>query len=140
MIPLSETKFAVKGVGGEVTFERGDFGKIARFKLERPGQSQTANRIESTEATPAQLAEFSGDYYSTELGTTYKLVIKEGQLITQHRRHDDISLTQLEGDRFRGAQWFFQRVQFTRDADKRVIGFRLTGGRVRNIRFDKQVK
>jgi CubicO group peptidase (beta-lactamase class C family) len=140
MIPLAESKFAVKDVGGEVTFERDESGKITRFKLERTGQSQTANRIETTAATQAQLAEFSGDYYSTELGTTYTVIVKEGQLIAQHRRHDDIKLTQLEGDRFRGSQWFFQRVQFTRDADKRVVGFRLTGGRVRNLRFDKQLK
>jgi CubicO group peptidase (beta-lactamase class C family) len=138
LIPLSETKFAVKDVGGELTFERDENGKIPRFKLERLGQNRTANRSDTMAVTPAQLAEFSGDYYSTELGTTYTLVVKEGQLIAQHRRHDDIKLTQIEGDRFRGAQWFFQRVQFTRDADKRVVGFRLTGGRVRNIRFDKQ--
>ena len=139
-IPLSETRFAIKDVGGELTFERDESGKIARFKLERPGQSQIANRVDTTPATAAQLEEFSGDYYSTELGTTYTLVVKEGQLIAQHRRHDDIKLTPLEGDRFRGSQWFFQRVQFTRDADKRVVGFRLTGGRVRNLRFDKHAK
>jgi CubicO group peptidase (beta-lactamase class C family) len=140
LIPLSETKFAVKDIGGEVTFERDESGKVARFKLERLGQNRTANRTEITPATPAQLAEFAGDYYSAELGTTYTLVIKEGQLIAQHRRHDDIRLNQFEGDRFRGSQWFFQRVQFTRDADKHVVGFRLTGGRVRNVRFDKHPK
>lgn len=140
LIPLSETKFALKDIGGEVTFERDESGKITRFKLERSGQSRTANRSDTKAATPAQLAEFSGDYYSPELGTTYTLVVKEGQLIAQHRRHDDIRLTQFEGDRFRGSQWFFQRVQFTRDADKHVVGFRLTGGRVRNLRFDKHGK
>jgi len=140
LIPLSETKFALKDIGGELTFERDENGKITRFKLERSGQTRTATRSDTAAATPAQLSEFSGDYYSPELGTTYTLVVKEGQLIAQHRRHDDIKLTQFDGDRFRGSQWFFQRVQFTRDADKRVVGFRLTGGRVRNLRFDKHSK
>jgi CubicO group peptidase (beta-lactamase class C family) len=140
LIPLSETKFALKAIGGELTFERDESGKVARFKLERSGQNRTATRTEITPATPAQLAELAGDYYSPELGTTYTLVIKDGQLIAQHRRHDDIRLNQFEGDRFRGSQWFFQRVQFTRDADKHVVGFRLTGGRVRNVRFDKHPK
>jgi hypothetical protein len=101
-------------------------------------QSQSAKRLNSTPATAAQLAQFAGDYYSPELGTTYTLVVKEGKVVAQHRRHDDISLTELDGDLFSSNRWFFQTVQFTRDSEKRITGFRLTSGRVRNLRFERQ--
>lgn len=139
MIPLSETKFFVKDVGAEIAFERDENGKVAGFKMTQNGQTRGAKKLEvMPEPTAAQLAEFLGDYYSPELGTVYTLTVQDGQIVAQHRRHNDIKLTRLDGDRFLGSQWFFQRVQFTRDAEKRVTGFRLTGGRVRNIRFDKQ--
>jgi hypothetical protein len=82
--------------------------------------------------------EYAGNYYSDELGTAYTVVVHEGKLVAQHRRHDDISLTPLAQDTFLGSQWFFQRVRFTRDKDGHVTGMRVTGGRVRNMRFDRQ--
>jgi hypothetical protein len=30
--------------------------------------------------------------------------------VAQHRRHDDIQLTELDGDLFAGNRWFFQTV------------------------------
>lgn len=139
MIPLSETKFMVREAGVEIEFERGENGTVAGLKSTQQGRIQIAKRLEAMpEPTAAQLAEFAGDYYSAELGTVYSIIVRDGQLVARHRRHSDIKLMQLTGDRFTGSQWFFQRVLFARDADKRVAGFRLTGGRVRNIRFDKQ--
>ena len=36
--------------------------------------------METEALKPADLAEYVGDYYSDELGTTYSLVVKNGQL------------------------------------------------------------
>lgn len=140
LVPQSETKFFIKEINAEASFERDEKGKVVRFTLTGPNQTQTARRLDSPPATAAQLAEFSGDYYSPELGTTYTMLVKDGRLTVQHRRHDDMQLTELDGDLFTGAQWFFQRVKFTRNHEKRIDGFRLTSGRVRNIRFEKQAK
>ncbi len=137
LIPLSETTFFVKEANSEVTFERDEKGNVARFAMKSPSQSQSAKRL-SSPATAAQLTQFAGDYYSPELGTSYKLVVTDGKLVAQHRRHDDIPLTELEGDLFSSNRWFFQTVQFTRDSEKRITGFRLTSGRARNVRFDRQ--
>ncbi|HKY29884.1 MAG TPA: serine hydrolase [Pyrinomonadaceae bacterium] len=137
LIPQSETTFFVKEANSEVTFERDEKGNVVRFAMKSGTQSQSAKRL-NPPATAAQLTQFAGDYYSPELGTGYSLVVKDGKLIAQHRRHDDISLTELDGDLFSGNRWFFQTVQFTRDSEKRITGFRLTSGRVRNLRFDRQ--
>ncbi len=139
MIPQSNNTFFVKEANSEVTFERDEKGNVVRFAMKNDTQSQTAKRL-SAPAAAAQLVQFAGDYYSPELGTSYSLVVKDGKLVAQHRRHDDISLSELDGDLFSGNRWFFQTVQFTRDSEKRITGFRLTSGRVRNLRFDRQSK
>jgi CubicO group peptidase (beta-lactamase class C family) len=137
MIPQSNNTFFVKEANSEVTFERDEKGNVVRFAMKNETQSQTAKRLNAP-ATAAQLAPFAGDYYSPELGTSYTLLVTDGKLVARHRRHDDISLTELDGDLFSGNRWFFQTVQFTRDNEKRITGFRLTSGRVRNLRFERQ--
>ena len=137
MIPQTESTFFVNEANSEITFERDEKGYVVRFVMKNDTQSQSAKRLNSL-ATAAQLNQFAGDYYSPELGTSYMLVIKDGKLVAQHRRHDDIPLTELDGDLFTSTRWFFQTVQFTRDSEKRITGFRLTSGRVRNLRFDRQ--
>ena len=137
MIPQSETTFFVKEANSEVTFERDEKGNVVRFAVKSGSQNQTARRL-GPPSTAAQLTEFAGAYYSPELGTGYMLVVKDGKLVAQHRRHDDIPLTELEGDLFSSSRWFFQTVQFTRDSEKRITGFRLSSGRARNVRFHRQ--
>ncbi|MGZ8846530.1 MAG: serine hydrolase [Pyrinomonadaceae bacterium] len=140
LIPQAENRFFVRENKSEITFERDEKGKVARLSMKTSGQTTVARRLESPPATAAQLAEFAGDYYSPELGTTYTLVVKDGKLAAQHRRHNDIQLTEWDGELFAGGAWFFQNIRFTRNNDKRVDGFRLTAGRVRNLRFERVSK
>ena len=89
--------------------------------------------------TPEQLIEFEGDYYTEELDTTYSIRLCENQLVARHIRHDDILLTDADGH-FLGNTWFFPEIHFTRDDAGHVIGFKLTGGRVRNLYFQKKTR
>lgn len=87
--------------------------------------------------TPEQLTQYTGRYYSDELGTYYTIEIRDEKLIAVHRRHSDIELIPVIQDRFSGNQWWFRTIEFVRDGDEVVSGFRLTGGRVRNLWFEK---
>lgn len=87
--------------------------------------------------TPEQLAEFEGEYYTEELDTTYTVRVCGDGIVAQHIRHDDILLTYTDGH-FLGDSWFFPEIHFTRDDTGNVIGFRLTGNRVRNLHFEKK--
>lgn len=102
-----------------------------------PEKAAPAEDTKSEPLTPEQLTEFEGDYYTEELDTTYSIRGHGNQLIAQHIRHDDILLTYTEGH-FLGNTWFFPEIHFTRDDTGRVTGFRLTGGRVRNLHFEKK--
>ncbi|RKU37772.1 penicillin-binding protein [Candidatus Poribacteria bacterium] len=110
---------------------------LAPLEASEPDKTEeSAEDTKSEPLAPAQLAEFEGDYYTDELDTTYTIRVCEDQLVAQHRRHDDILLTYAD-DHFVGDVWFFPEVRFTRDDAGRVTGFRLTGGRVRNLNFEK---
>jgi hypothetical protein len=138
LVPESETRFLVKTIDAELTFQRDDKGKVTQFTLHQGTQTRSANRIEPFTPDTAALAEYTGDYYSDELGTVYTFIVKDGKLIAQHRRHNDITMTPKVVDQFAGSTWFFVSVYFTRDNNKQVTGFKLTGGRVRNLRFARQ--
>jgi hypothetical protein len=139
LFPESETRFYVKPLDAEIEFAQTSGGKATQFILHQGDLNIPAKRTSSRLTAEAELAEYTGDYYSEELGTTYTVTLQNGGLVVTHRRNDDINLTSLAADSFQGNRWFFQRVRFTRDKENRVSGFRLTGSRVRNMRFEKRV-
>jgi CubicO group peptidase (beta-lactamase class C family) len=106
---------------------------IAAPKNAKTEQEQPA----LAEVDPSVYDQYVGDYYCDELGTTYTISIKDNRLVAEHGRHDDIPLTR-SGDHFVGEKWFFSEIRFQRDGKNQVVGFRLTGSRVRNLQFDKQ--
>ena len=113
---------------------------LAPVETTEPDKALESNEgVESEPLVPEQLTEFEGDYYTEELDTTYTISVHGNQLVAQHIRHDDILLTYAE-DYFLGDAWFFSEVRFTRDETGRVIGFRLTGNRVRNLYFERKTR
>jgi CubicO group peptidase (beta-lactamase class C family) len=137
MLPESETKFYVEAYGAPISFERDEADEVTQLAYRGIHAKRIQKRTEPFTPNLVQLAEFVGDYYSGELGTIYTIVIQNGKLVAQHRRHEDISLTPTVVDQFSGSAWWFQHVCFKRDEDQKITGFRLTGGRVRDLRFDK---
>lgn len=130
----SETRFFVPGYVGPIEFEKDGDGKVNHLIY----RNARAKRVVPFSPSPEQMSDFAGDYYSPELGATYTVAVEKGKLVAKHRRTGDVPLTPAFTDQFRGGQWYFRHIVFTRDERNRVDGFRLTGGRVRNMRFDRQ--
>jgi CubicO group peptidase (beta-lactamase class C family) len=106
-----------------------------------PAEAAIAPESEQDQA-PVQsnvdLSQFLGTYYSPEIETFYQVREVESGLVVYHLRFGEIRLVSgPDDDTFLGGQWFLNSLAFTRDAASRVDGFRLTGGRVRNLRFVK---
>ena len=137
LIPVSETTFYSETTGAKIIFYRNDDGVADRISIHPGGQDIPGQRIEVWSPDAAQRAELAGEYYSEELGTSYMLVVRDDRLVATHRRHADIELTPVKQDQLAGNRWWFGRARIVRDDDGRVTGFRLTGGRVRNLRFEK---
>ncbi len=108
----------------------------AEVRVESTGSSEKQN--EGYKPTPDQLLHYTGKYYSDELGTYYTIELRDDKLIATHRRHSDIELTPIINNRFSGNQRWFRTVEFVTDRRNNVEGFRLSGGRVRNVWFEKQ--
>jgi hypothetical protein len=148
LVPTADTHFVVVEDtepyfalhAAHLAFHRTAQGAVTGLTLHQYGQEIPATRIAPPTLSVSQLAAFVGEYSSDELGTTYTISQRSGHLVAQHRRHEDILLTPLAVDRFSGSQWWIQQVYFTRDDAQRVTGLQLTGGRNRNLRFDKKAQ
>ena len=96
------------------------------------------SRPERPTPTPAQLREYTGTYRSPELDSSYEVEVDdEGRLIATHWRNAPTVLSPTGPDTFRGSQWFFPLVRFVRDDAGRINAFTVTGGRVRDLIFER---
>jgi CubicO group peptidase (beta-lactamase class C family) len=108
------------------------------LKEEKPKPKEKPATYEAREIvtqTPEQLSEYQGDYFSEELGVTFKLVLKEGKLYFAHKNAAKSPLSPTLRDRFsvRGFD-----LNFIRDAENKISAFSLNARRVRNLRFNKK--
>jgi CubicO group peptidase (beta-lactamase class C family) len=86
---------------------------------------------------PKNLKEYEGNYYSSELQITYDIKLQDTTLILSFWRNKDVALTPKQIDHFTGNQWWVRNIKFSRNENKEIIGFKLTSGRVRNLKFQK---
>ncbi len=96
-----------------------------------------ASIIQPLTIDASQLTGYAGNYYSSELETTYRVYVDKGKLMAHHMRIGELALSPDAGTR----DLFFGdigKLQFVRDSQGKVNGFKLSGGRIRNIRFDRQ--
>lgn len=91
-----------------------------------------------TPYTASELQSFVGNYYSDELKTTYTVELKNDKLVISHMRTGNADLTHTKGDLFQANRWYLGNIEFARDANKVITGFKATNGRVRNLWFEKK--
>lgn len=138
MIPLSDTEFTNADREGKLIFYLSNIGDVTKLEFELSDNIITGKKFSPEVLNVQQLEELTGEYHSEELNTSYTLVLLNGKLVAQHQRHNDIKLEPTKKDLFLGEQWFFRQVRFTRNNEDQITGFKLSGGRVRNLRFDKK--
>jgi len=140
VIPVSSITFDVNQVSARVTFIKDGSDKITGIKVLMNGVENNALRLPDFDPAKVILAEFTGDYFSPELSTTYSFVVESGKLIARHFRTGDIHLAPVRDDYFTGDQWYFGNVEFLRNNNNKITGCRVSTGRVRNLKFEKVLK
>jgi hypothetical protein len=100
-------------------------GRSWVYQLEPPAASASAPR-----------GTYAGLYDSPDLLVTYRVIERGSGLVLMIRSGDEIVLQQVFEDAFAGAAPA-GLIRFTRNARKLVTGFTLTGGRVRNLQFNR---
>ena len=137
LAPKSDKEFLVTSVNAKITFNTENSGQISSLTLLQGGQNIEAKRLKSFDKDGVDLEVYTGKFYSSELETSYQLIVEEGQLLARHSRLEDIKLTPTKEDFFSGNQWFFGQIEFTRNDNDQINGCKVTSGRVRNLKFIK---
>jgi len=135
--PISITEFNVKGVAAKIEFIPNKEKNITLIKLHQGGRIMEASRVKSFDANSVNLSEFSGEFYSEELSTSYHFSVVDGKLVSKHSRLSDFTLTPTKNNVFAGDVWFFGLVEFIRNGDHKITGCKVSNGRVRNLYFRK---
>jgi CubicO group peptidase (beta-lactamase class C family) len=139
LAPLGNNRFIMLGTPDRVEIS---------FKSPRPGAplqmitvvigvgTSTHDSVESATYTTAQLAEFTGAYYSSEIDATYNITLQGDKLVVRRKNVDgETPMLVQYADAFSAVGTGI--IRFTRNRQNRVTGFLLNTGRVRKLRFNK---
>jgi len=135
--PVSETEFHIveAPIQAMIKFEeqRGDKPLLLHVYSEG-NKPETYEAFEWVKPSLEQLREYEGDYLSQELRVTFKIAIKKAKLHFIHRNAPVPPLRPTLQDKFAVGRF---KIQFSRDEENKISGFRLDVGRVKNLRFER---
>lgn len=128
----SDSVLWVPAYGASVTF-REIKDKAASLKY----RDIIAPRVTPVEVSPSLLDQYAGTYYSDELETAYRLSVEKAKLVAHHMRLGDFTFDPdlVTIGRFNSTNG---TINFFKNEQGKVAGFRLTNGRVKNILFKKE--
>ncbi|BFP41428.1 hypothetical protein FGF1_22730 [Flavobacteriaceae bacterium GF1] len=136
-VPISQSEFHIPTLAATITFSSNKNDGNDELVFKKGARSITARRVGSFNPNTVDLEEYVGTYFNGELSVFYTLMIRDGKIIAQQKRLDDIILVLSHQDFFVGDQWFFKNVEMVRNDDDTVWGFKVSGKRARNIPFKK---
>ena len=139
LVPISNNKFQMMNVAADlkVGFETKDDKRVMVVTID-DGEPIVSEYYDLVNYTKDDLNEFTGTFYSEELSTSYTFKIENDKLIAEHSRISNIKLNPIMEDMFSGSRGPFGNLKFERDNRNNIIGFRVSSGRVRNLKFVKQ--
>jgi len=141
LLPVDKNTFQMLNVAFDikVSFEiLPDKQKVMRVLVnnEDPIYSES---YDPPEMTRKFLNSYTGRYYSPELDTHYTLyALGDSVLIGNHSRHGDFEINIIREDDLEGKHWAFSGIKVKRDKKQKILGLRVSNGRVRNLWFEKQ--
>ena len=137
LVPTSSNTFKLLDVPADVEVKFETAAKKDQLLVSVEGSSQRIfDKVEHPEFKEENLKEYVGEYYSTEVETTYTISVKDGKIELYQARHGLIPAKVLFKDVLT-ADYPTNVVQFVRDSKGKVTGILITNGRVRNAWFKK---
>jgi hypothetical protein len=130
----SDTVFWVPQYHAYFTFPATQAAQVNAVKYRY--QHILAPRVTLLQDMP-DLQQYVGSYYSEEFETSYSVSVDNGKLTLHHMRLGDIGAAPdpVTKDLFESG---IGKIQFYRDGSGRIIGYRVSGGRVQNIEFQRE--
>jgi CubicO group peptidase (beta-lactamase class C family) len=129
--PKSDSVIWIDAYNASMTFVTGKDGKVNMLRY----RGFNAPKIIPVKADPLQMKNIPGTYYSAEFGTEYKIESKDGKMVMHHMRLGDFDLT---GDMVKAGSFSSGIGMLTFFGEQgKVDGFRLSRGRIKNIKFER---
>ncbi len=140
IVPTSDSTFAIRVVQASITFHRDAQGKVTGLTLHQGGDQKATRLVGEAEKpwapTAAELAAYTGRYFSEELETFYDVSVQDGKLTFLNRRTVPVPFAPSARDQFTGtAGATGTNISFERDRSGKVIGFYAGNTRARDVRF-----
>lgn len=129
----SDSIFWVPRYGADFTFYTNHKKQADSLKY----RLTIAKRVIPINIPPGQLKQYTGTYYSPELESEYKFSLSNDKLFIHHMRLGDFS---AEADLVIKDEFHCQlgTLQFFRNKQNKIQGYRLSGSRVKRVEFDKR--
>lgn len=136
LAPISKNGFLMQQIPGQVkvTFVSED-GKDRMIVSEGTEILGELDRYLPVATSSIDLAAYVGRYTSSELRTSYTLVLQDGQLVATHPRNSDMSLRLVKMDVFDAEG---NTVVFVRNTTDEVVGLEISTGRAKRLAFKKE--
>ncbi len=137
--PTGRHTFEIKIAQASIEFNVDDEGVCDSLTLHQNG-SHSANRVAEEPWAPsaAELDGYAGTYYCDELQVFYELRVDEDSLVVDHiRLGEPMAMTANKEDHFSVSDMGMQ-LEFERDGEGVITGFRASSGRTRDVRFVRQ--
>lgn len=134
MTPKSDSVYWVDAYGASMTFVKNKNGDVNSIRYRWVND---AKRVTLLEIDTTQFSIYAGTYHSEELTSEYEVDLADGQLMIHHMRLGDFELQPdpVAEDQFTSR---IGLIRFVKDSQKKVTGFKLSGGRVKNLWFAKR--
>jgi CubicO group peptidase (beta-lactamase class C family) len=130
MTAVSNATYFVAAYGANIEFLPEKSGDVTHLLY----RGIKAPRLTVPQCTPDMLAAYTGDYWSEELRVAYHLELTNGQLALRHRSGSWIRFLPTGLDHF-DTDVGSLGVEFTRNSGSQIAEMKVSGGRVRNVRF-----
>ena len=130
--PVSETSFRASLINATVAFAVDRDGSATMEEIAATGDKSTYKRMPAPKTDAGRLADFTGDYISDELDTTWRMEPSGVALKLRRRALPDITLQPVFPDAFNSPGGV---IRFVRGANGRVTGFVIGAGRVTGFVF-----
>ena len=130
----SDSTFWINAYGASITFVKDNKGEVNLLKY----RNIPAKRITPWQPELSQIEQYAGIYYSPELGSEYMISNRDGQLKMQNFRLGEFSLG-IDPTTENQFSSNIGSIKFYKDTQNKIVGFKLSGGRIQNIKFEKRL-
>ncbi len=137
LTPTSDSTARFEGVNATVTFHFEDATTVDSA-THHQGPSVPMVRADKVALTPEDLPQFAGRYYSEELETLIELRVESDTLVAHNIRMEPFHFTRQAELEFSGGGFPFASIKFDRAGNGRIIGFDVSNGRTKGVRFRRQ--